>query len=213
MKKEDLLLIGGGGHCKACIDVIEQQNLYRIVGIIDVTEKVGSEVLGYEVLASDDELPQFVKTIRNVHISMGFIKNGAIRARLYEKAKMLGFEFPLIISPQSYISKHAQVEEGSIVMHRAIINANAHVGKNTIINTACLIEHDTQIGNHSHISTGAIINGNCIIGNQVFIGSGTVAIQGTTVCDHCTIGANSLIIKNLHTAGTYIGNPVKNLML
>ena len=40
MKKE-LYLISGGGHCKSCIDVIEQENIYQISDIIDLEEKVG----------------------------------------------------------------------------------------------------------------------------------------------------------------------------
>jgi hypothetical protein len=33
MKK--IILVGGGGHCKSCIDVIENENKYKIIGIID----------------------------------------------------------------------------------------------------------------------------------------------------------------------------------
>ena len=35
---KDILLIGGGGHCKAVIDVIEQEGQFNIIGIIDKTE-------------------------------------------------------------------------------------------------------------------------------------------------------------------------------
>jgi FlaA1/EpsC-like NDP-sugar epimerase len=38
MKKEKIILIGGGGHAHSVIDVIEQENKYEIVGIIDVEE-------------------------------------------------------------------------------------------------------------------------------------------------------------------------------
>ena len=37
--KEKLVLIGGGGHCRACIDVIERENKYQIAGIVDIKEK------------------------------------------------------------------------------------------------------------------------------------------------------------------------------
>ena len=33
MKK--IILIGAGGHCKSCIDVIEEEKKFEIVGIID----------------------------------------------------------------------------------------------------------------------------------------------------------------------------------
>ena len=31
-----LILIGGGGHCHACIDVIESTQKFQIIGIIDI---------------------------------------------------------------------------------------------------------------------------------------------------------------------------------
>ena len=37
MKK--IILIGGGGHALSCIDVIEQENKFKIVGIVDSKEK------------------------------------------------------------------------------------------------------------------------------------------------------------------------------
>ena len=32
---KNLILIGAGGHCLSCIDVIELQNYYRIAGLVD----------------------------------------------------------------------------------------------------------------------------------------------------------------------------------
>ena len=30
-----IILIGAGGHAKACIDVIEEENKYKIIGVIE----------------------------------------------------------------------------------------------------------------------------------------------------------------------------------
>jgi len=48
--KEKIILIGGGGHCKSCIDVVEQQGKYQIAGIVDLPEKLHQKLLGYEVI-------------------------------------------------------------------------------------------------------------------------------------------------------------------
>ena len=37
MKK--IILIGGGGHCKSCIDVIEIEKKYKIEGIFEKKKK------------------------------------------------------------------------------------------------------------------------------------------------------------------------------
>ena len=41
--REKIVLIGGGGHCKSCIDIIEREGKYEILGIIDKKEFVGQK--------------------------------------------------------------------------------------------------------------------------------------------------------------------------
>lgn len=55
--KEKIILIGGGGHCKSCIDVIEQQGEYQIAGIVDMPKNLYQKVVGYEVIATDERSP------------------------------------------------------------------------------------------------------------------------------------------------------------
>ena len=53
---EKILLIGGGGHCRSVIDVIELEKKYEIAGIVDKKELLNEEILGYKVIASDEDL-------------------------------------------------------------------------------------------------------------------------------------------------------------
>jgi FlaA1/EpsC-like NDP-sugar epimerase len=64
-KKPELLLIGGGGHCKSCIDVIEQNGKYRVAGIVDVTENLHKKICGYENIATDADLPKLAREYEN----------------------------------------------------------------------------------------------------------------------------------------------------
>ena len=51
-----LVLIGGGGHCKSVIDVAESAG-YQILGILDMPEDVGKEILSAKVIGTDDDIP------------------------------------------------------------------------------------------------------------------------------------------------------------
>jgi sugar O-acyltransferase (sialic acid O-acetyltransferase NeuD family) len=206
-----LILVGGGGHAKSCIDVIEEQGTFAIKGIIDVPEKVGTKVLSYEIVGIEKDIEELVKMNCSFLITVGQIKSAALRVKLWKILVASNAQLATIISPLAHVSKYAVVHAGSIVMHGAKINAAAVVGYNTIINTNAIIEHDTIVGNHCHISTGAIINGNCQIGNEVFIGSGTIFHQGINVTKRVKIGASSLIHKNIMEQGTYIGIPFKRI--
>jgi sugar O-acyltransferase (sialic acid O-acetyltransferase NeuD family) len=194
--KETIILIGGGGHCRACIDIIEQKGFFAIAGIVDVPEKRNQTVLGYPVLGSDIDLAELIKSFPNVLITLGQIKSPTRRIELFNDLKQMGARFPVIQSPLAYVSRHAHVAEGTIVMHRALINAGARVGRNCIINTNALVEHDAVIEDHCHIATGAIINGGVKIGGGSFFGSGAVAKEYTSISPNSFIKANSLYRKS-----------------
>ena len=194
--KEKIILIGGGGHCKACIDVIEQEGRFTIAGIVDVPEKKQHTVLGYSVIGSDADLVELIKSFSNVLITLGQIKSPTRRIQLFNDLKQMGAHFPMIQSPLAYASPHTQVAEGTIVMHHALINAGARVGRNCIINNKALVEHDAVIEDHCHISTGAVVNGGVIIGRGSFFGSGAVAAENTSIPVNSFIKANSLIPKS-----------------
>ena len=171
--KPSIILIGSGGHCKSCIDIIEQENKYSIAGIIDKNRSTKS-VLGYSILGNDADLIELKTSYDYALITIGQIESSDIRIQLFNHLKLLGFKLPTITSSRAYISKHAQLGEGTIVMHDAFINASAVIGNNCIINTKALIEHDVVIEDNCHISTGAIINGGTILKNGTFIGSNAV---------------------------------------
>lgn len=189
MPKPKILLIGGGGHCHSVIDVIEQQGAYEIYGVVDVPEKVGSQVLGYQVVGSDDDLPELLQHCPNAIITLGQLKSNALRVKLFAAAKQIGFALPAIISPLAYVSPHAKIGAGTVVMHQALVNANATIGENCIINTKALIEHDATIGDHCHIATAAVINGGVVVGENTFVGSNSVVVQEAQVTNFVKAGS------------------------
>jgi sugar O-acyltransferase (sialic acid O-acetyltransferase NeuD family) len=191
--KDKLILIGGGGHCKSCIDVIEQEGRFEIAGILDVPEKVGTNVLGYPVIGTDDMISELIKEYQYFFITVGQIGSPEIRVEIFDKLKQLSLGLPVIISPRAYVSSHAVIGEGTIVMHHAIVNAGGIVGSNCILNSKCLIEHDAQIENHCHIATGAIINGGVNVGKRSFVGSGVITKQYADIPAGSFIKAQSLI--------------------
>lgn len=194
--KEKIILVGGGGHCRSCIDVIEQEGKYVIAGIVDIPDKLEQSVTGYPVIGSDANLPDLVKFYSNVLITVGHIKSPNRRIELFEYLKEFKAVFPVIRSPLSYVSSHALIEEGTIIMHLALINAGARVGRNCIINTKALVEHDAVIEDHCHISTGAIINGGVVVGRESFIGSGSVTKEYISISSNTFLQANSFVGKD-----------------
>ena len=151
-----LVLVGGGGHCKSVIDAAESAG-YSILGVLDMPEEVGKEILSTKVIGTDDDIPSYVEKAEFV-ITVGFIKNPATRIKLYNIIKGVGGKLATIVASTAYVSKYAEIGEGTVVLHQAFVNAGAKVGKNVILNTATNIEHDVEIGDHCHISNNRIFN-------------------------------------------------------
>jgi sugar O-acyltransferase (sialic acid O-acetyltransferase NeuD family) len=205
MECKDIILVGGGGHCKSVIDVAESAG-FRIKGILDIPELVGTTVLGYPIIGTDDQIEEFTNNFVFI-VTVGHIKDVTLRIKLHQKITGLGGTLATIIASTAHVSKYAQLGEGSVIMHKAIVNADAIIGRGCIINTFANIEHDAQIGDYCHISTGAMINGNCKVGSGTFIGSQSAMVNGIEIVDGCLIGAGSLIRKSIKQKGVYSGNP------
>ena len=211
MNKQKIILVGGGGHCKACIDVIEAENKFQIEGILDLPNKLGEQVLDYKIIGNDNDIAKYAKKGFSFLLTVGHIGDEKLRQKLFDEIKKEKGELPSIISSNAYVSTYSEIETGTIIMHQAIVNANSKIGENCIINNKALVEHDCNIGNNSHISTNAVVNGTCNIGNNCFIGSSSVIKNNTNICDKVIIGAGSVVTKDIIEAGVYVGSPAKRI--
>ena len=192
-----ILLIGGGGHCRSSIDVIEAEGKYIIAGIVCQPRGDREPVLGYKVLGDDEDLPELLKKHPNALITVGQIKIFDLRLKLFEQVKRLGFVLPTIISPRAYVSKNACMGFGTIVMHDALVNIGAKIGNNCILNTKSLVEHDAIVADHCHISTSSVINGGAIIREKTFIGSNTITKEYLTVGKNSVIGGGLRVMNEV----------------
>ena len=192
-----IILLGTGGHARSCIDVIEQNNNCLIAGLVEKKDSKINLFSGYPILGSDEDLNDLRKKYKNVLIALGQIRSPEMRKTLYFRLKVLKYFFPVIISPLAYVSSNAEIGEGTIVMHGAIVNAGAKIGANCIINSTALIEHDAVIGDHCHVATGAIINGGVKINQGTFIGSGSRLKQKISIGKNCVIGIGSIVKQNI----------------
>ena len=199
--KKKLILIGGGGHCRSCIDVIEQQGAFAIAGIVDQREKRGALVLGYPIMACDEDLPDLLRQYDHFFITIGQIKTCERRMQLFEQITAAGKTLPVLISPLAYVSPHARIGQGTIVMHQALVNAGAQVGMNCIVNTKALVEHDARIDDHCHIATGAIINGGAAVQRASFIGSGAVVREGVSLGAASLVGCQMAVKGDVEPGG------------
>jgi sugar O-acyltransferase (sialic acid O-acetyltransferase NeuD family) len=210
MSKKKLILIGGGGHAKACVDVINSTDKFHIVGYFDKIQTIEAK-FDIPYLGDDSNIDKYVNDVAFL-VTVGQIESANIRIRLYEYLSSIKAELATVISKHAIVSEFANIGNGTIIMHSAIIQSNVTIGNNCIINDRALIEHDVEIGNHCHISTGSILNGAVKVGNSTFIGSGAIIKNGLEIGDNATIGFGSLIKENIQNSQTWVGSLSKQII-
>jgi sugar O-acyltransferase (sialic acid O-acetyltransferase NeuD family) len=199
----DLLLIGAGGHATSCADVIEHASQWRIIGMVGHPSEVGSAVMHYGVLGSDADLPRLLATTPDFLITVGQIKSPQLRMALFTLACSLGGRPATVVSPLAYVSRHATIGRGTIVMHRAVVNVGVRVGQNAIINSCALLEHQADVADHCHVSTHAAVNSGVRIGVGTFVGSGACVRQSVVIGEGCVIGMGERVLRDC-APGTWL---------
>ena len=197
MSSKKVVLIGAGGHAKACIEIIESAGEFSIAQIVGQSPEIGSSVLGHVIKHTDADLALLREEYEYAFIGIGQIHNPEPRREIHSKLLKLGYQMPTIISKHAVVSSNAKIGDGSIVMNGAILNADCTVGTNVIVNSAALLEHDVFVGDDCHISTRVTINGSSRIGKGTFLGSGTVIRNGIEIGENSFVGMGTTVTQSL----------------
>lgn len=194
-----MYLIGGNGHCKVIIDIIQKSNLEIIEAIFDDNPQT-EQIFNIPVIKTPK--PNFFLS-KFLIISIG---NNKIRKKI---ANHITSNYLTAIHPSSVIGTNVIIADGTVIMANAVLNPNVKVGKHCIINSGSIIEHDCILENFVHISPNAALAGNVYIGEGTHIGIGAAIIQGVRIGKWVTIGAGAVIINDVPDYAIIVGNPGK----
>jgi len=136
------------------------------------------------------------------------IGNNADRKRIAEE--VLGeIEYLTVISETSIISGNSEIDQGSQILHGAVIQIGTKIGKHCIVNTAASIDHDCILEDFTFVGPNATLCGGVKIGEGSFIGAGATILPYVKIGKNCMIGAGSVVTKDMPDNITAYGNPAK----
>lgn len=195
--KEEIVLVGGGGHCKVVIDAIVNIGEYNIKGIADSKLEAGKKVSGIPIIGNDDCLTDLYKEgINKAFIAVGSVGDCGARKNIYEKLKDIGFNLAVIVHPKAIVAQDVTMGEGTFVAAGAVINPGVTIGKNVIINTSASIDHDCRIADFVHIAPGVILSGGVEVGKATHIGTGAKVRQYVKIAENCLIKMGAIVTRD-----------------
>lgn len=129
----------------------------------------------------------------------------------------LGFEFEestnsLVKFPQLgnvIVSDNVEIGPNSTIRRAAL--ASTIVGKNTKIGALCNVGHNCIIGENCILTCNVVTSGSSIVGNRCFLGVSSSIRQGVKIEDDVTIGQGTVVLNNISSGETWIGNPATRL--
>lgn len=190
-----LIIIGAGGHSNVVEDIARLNGYKNIYFLADGDSK--------KAIGGTDEFHKYI----NKSDFIVAIGNAEARKRFQTNLENHGANIISLFHPNSVIAKDVKIGKGTVVVAGAIINANSIIGKGVIVNTNSSVDHDCLVDDFTHIAPGAKICGNVCVGESTWIGAGATVINNKNICSNCMIGAGATVVKDIASAGTYIGIP------
>lgn len=208
--KEKLVVFGAGGHAKVVIDIIEQQGVYEIAGLLDDdTRQLGKSFFGYPVLGTRADLVALKSAqLRHAIVTIG---DNANRAAVATHLQQQGWRFASAIHPRASIGRGVEIGAGSVIMAGCIVNADAALGAQVIVNTGATVDHDCHIEDAVHVAPGCHLCGGVRVGKGSLIGAGSTVIPGVNIGRNVIVGAGSTVIRDVADAITVSGSPARPL--
>ncbi|MNW44198.1 putative acetyltransferase EpsM [compost metagenome] len=205
---DKVVVIGGGGHAKVVIDILQSADTYEIVGFTDNSDQQ-SCLCGVPYLGNDTVLPELLnKGVSSFIVGLG---DNKIRKILFEKIRTAGFMPVNAISPFAHISPHAKIGQGVAVMAGAVVNPCVIIKDNVIVNTLSGIDHDCVIESHAHIAPGTSLTGCVSVGEGAFVGAGSKIVPGIKIGEWSIIGAGAVVISDILPEITVAGVPAHKI--
>ena len=206
----NIVLIGGGTQLSYSVDILEKQNLHKIIGIVDSNRTIGESIYGYKIIGRQEEIIQLMDkhVIEGCVITIG---DNWSRKKVYDQINEIApnLKWPNAIHPSVIISNRVEFGKGILVMAGVIINSNAYLGDFTNFSTNCNVEHDCYIDDFASISAGVVLGGKVKIGKFSAIALNATVFDRITVGDNTVIGGASLVTKDIPSNVLAYGNPAK----
>lgn len=215
MSNTDIVIFGTGGFAREVRQLIKDHNhacmgemQYNFLGYLDDdAKKHGNDIHGEKILGSTEWLND--KPNVEIVVAIGSpISKKKVVDRLINNTNA---KFATLFHPNAIIGDRNKIGIGSIICAGTIITTDTVIGNHVIINLSCTLGHDAIIKQYSTIAPGVNISGNVSIEEGCDLGTNSVIIQGKIIGEWSIIGAGAVVVKNIPSYVTSVGNPSKTI--
>jgi sugar O-acyltransferase (sialic acid O-acetyltransferase NeuD family) len=191
-----LVLFGGGGRARVCIDLLRQMGGYEIIGVLDDKLKAGSRSAGVEVIGDRSRLGElFTRGVRFAVNALGSAEHSEPRLEVHRLLLEHGFVLPNLIHPRAMVEPSVVMGIGNQILAGAVVGSAVRLGDGVTVNCGAIASHDSVLEDHVHLAPGAILAGSVHVGAESLVG------MGATVYLKVRLGRRVRIKNGSHVFG------------
>ena len=207
---KNIVLIGGGLHVHHCIDTIEKEAKYKIIGITDPYKEAGTDLYGYKVVGRQEDLLRLIGEY-DIYGWLISIWDNWIRKHAVDVVQSIKPDFVFVnaIHPAAVIGRDVELGIGNMVDAGSIIGAGARIGSFCLLGTGAIVEHGTIMHDFSSISLGSITGGKVEIGKFSAITLRVTVLDRLKIGENSVVGAASLVLSDVPDNVLVYGSPAK----
>ena len=143
-----LIILGAGGYGRTVADIAAQIGAYDEIRFLDDNSQT-ADIIGKcaDFASFADEQTAFYPAFGNNEGRVSWLN------RLVEA----GCKVATIIHPSAYVSPTVCIEQGNVVLPKAVINTGCMVKAGCIINCGAIVDHGCVLEDGVHVCLGAIV--------------------------------------------------------
>ena len=200
--KNKVILVGGFHEV---IELCEDCG-YDIVGIIE--NNIEGFYYGLPILGKDADATSLFSYYKDCKLVIT-PDSPAVRKRLVDYYRKIGYQFATVISPFAKISRSATIGEGTIIQSGVNVSSDSRIGIFCKLNTYSNVMHDNAIANFSTIAPNAVLLGHVSLGSQAYVGANSTILPGVSIGERTTVGAGAVVTHDIPSDKTVKGIPAK----
>ncbi|MEO1337205.1 MAG: hypothetical protein AAFV29_16305, partial [Myxococcota bacterium] len=130
-----------------------------------------------------------------------------VRTAYGRRLLALDASLPTIINQSSFVSPHASIGQGVVLLGFNAVNHQAQVQNFAVLDWNATVGHHSVVGEGAFLGPGVQVTGHCQLGAKVYLGAGSRTVPKVEVGKGTLVGAGSTVTKSLPELVMAVGTP------
>lgn len=204
--KKKCIIYGAGTYGQVYAAYLKEH--YEVLGFLDDDDKlIGTTLDSLPVLGNSSYLKKNPNKDIAIFVPIG---NNAIRVKILENARSLGYATPSFVHKDTQIHDSVKVGQAVYILPSTSIMPFTTIGDNTMISMGVNIAHHVIIENGCFFSQGTNIGASIHLKEQAYCGIASTIMTGVKeIGENTLIGAGAVVTQDLPGNCTAVGIPAK----